>query len=363
MMYRFLSNRRQHWRLACWLLLIAAMGWAPLATAANCTSSSATMTLPDVTITSANMQIGTVLATSSPVTITFSCSGLPVTTSQQADYTATIQAGQSLATLDATNNPAGPGITFKTNITGVALLVTASPVQATSQSGNVNDGPNKYAGYPVGSVTAPGSASQGSYTGTIAETFIGQLIVTGNNVGTGTITGKNLIPFWWYVSGGSQYSSSIALGTYLVLGSSKVRTGSCSVNTNSQNLTVTLPDINAAALVGTGSTGGKTGFNINLTCKSSTKDVYITMTASNPSSTTGVVLPTSGAGYAGNVGVQILNGSGTAVDVSGTTSQLVATSTNNGGLSIPFYAQYYQTGSPVTSGQVSATVTFVMNYQ
>jgi len=346
--------------IALGLLVLLGLAWSSLAAAANCTSSSATMTLPDVTITSSNMPIGTVLATSAPVTIAFTCTGLPVTTSRPADYIATIQAGQTLATLDATNNVNGPGITFKiTGVSGVALLVTASPVQATSRSGDVEDGPNKYAGYPVGSVTAPAGSSAGSYGGTFTETFIGQLIVTGNNVTTGTIAGKNLIPFWWYISGGSQYSSSISLGTNLVLGSSKIKSSSCSVNLDSQNLTVTLPNITTSAL-NASLTAGKTPFNINLNCKSSNKDIYITMTASNPGAATGVALS---SGSAGNVGVQILSGGGTAVDVTGTTPQHIATSTPNGAYSIPYYAQYYRTATPVTAGQVSATVTFVMTYQ
>ncbi|RDI97219.1 fimbrial protein [Dyella solisilvae] len=356
------SRGRSRW-LAYLVLMVAGCGWSSLAAAANCTASSATMTMPDVVITATNQTVGTVLATSSPVTIAFTCTGLPVTTTRSADYIATIQAGQSLATLDATNNPNGPGITFATNIPGVALLVTASPVQATSLSGNVNDGPNKYAGYPVGSVTAPAGSVQGSYGSTFTETFVGQLIVTSTTVGTGTITGKSLIPFWWYVSGGSQYSSSINMGASLMLANSTIRSGSCSVNTDSQNLSVNLPSIIASAFTGGGAVGSKIPFNINLTCKSASKNVLITMTASNPGPQTGVILSTTGSGYANNVGVQVFNNAGTPVDVTGGSSQRIATSTSKGPLSIPYTVQYYQTGSPVSAGQVNATLTFVMSYQ
>lgn len=348
------------------LLLLAGitLGWAPRAAAANCTSAPATITMPDVILPSTTPAVGSEIATSAPVTIVFTCTGLPIST-RPADYIATIQAGQNLAPLDNTNVAAGPGITFKTNITGLALKVTASPTPASSQSGNVDDGPNSKAGYPVGSVTAPSGAAIGSYGGTVSATFVGHLMVTGPiTIGSGQLSAITLIPFWWYISGGSQNSSSTQLaGVNLYLAASTVRSGSCSVNTDSQNLTVTLPDISAAALKGTATTGGKTPFNINLTCKSSTKDVIVTMTASNPSSTQGVVLPTTGGGYAGNVGVQILSGSNAAVDVTGATGQTVATSSSNGPLSIPYYAQYYQTSSPVTSGQVAATITFVMTYK
>ncbi|WP_266183684.1 fimbrial protein [Dyella humicola] len=365
MMFRSSRTRCFAPLLSLLLVMGGALGWAPLAAAAaNCTAGPATITMPDVILPSTTPTVGSEIATSAPVTIVFTCSGLPISNSA-ADHIATIQAGQTLAPLDATNVTTGPGITFKTNITGLALNVTASPVQATSQSGNVNDGPNKFAGYPVGSVTAPSNAALGSYSGTVSATFVGHLMVTGPiTVGSGQLTGITLIPFWWYISGGSANSSSTQMtAVNLYLGASSVRTGSCSVSTASQNLTVTLPNINAAVLNGTGATGGKTAFNINLTCKSSSKDVLITMTASNPAATKGVVLPTSGAGNAGNVGVQILNGSSAAVDVTGATSQTIATSTSNGTLSVPYYAQYYQTGSPVTAGGVTATVTFVMSYQ
>lgn len=365
MIFRSSRVRRGAQLLSLWLLAAGTLGWTPLAAAAaNCTAGAATITMPDVILPSTTPAVGSEIATSAPVTIVFSCSGLPIST-KPADYIATIQAGQNLAPLDNTNVTAGPGITFKTTITGLALKITASPMQASSQSGNVNDGPNSKAGYPVGSVTAPSGAAVGSYAGAVSATFVGHLMVTGPiTVGTGQLSANTLIPFWWYISGGSANSSSVQMsGVNLYLATSTVRTGSCSVNTDSQNLTVTLPNINAAALTSTGATGGKTAFNINLTCKSSSKDVLITMTASNPASTKGVVLPTSGAGYASNVGVQILNGSSNAVDVSGATSQTVATSSSNGSLSIPYYAQYYQTGSPVAAGQVAATITFVMSYQ
>jgi type 1 fimbria pilin len=348
-----------------WLLLaVATIGWAPLAAAAaNCTTTSQTLTLPDVIVPSTAVTAGTVLATSSPVTMIFSCSGLPVSTSRPADFNATIQAGQTLATLDSTNNTGGPGITFKlTGVSGLALLVTATPVQATSAGGQVSDGPNSNAGYPVGSVTAPAGAAAGSFTGTVAETFTAQLIVTGP-ITVGSIQAINtLIPFWWYIPGGSQDSSSISMNAPLSLATSKVSAGACSVNIASQNLTVVLPSIATSALNGIGTTAGQTPFNVDLTCQSSTKTVLITMTASNPSTTqTGVILPTTGTGFASNVGVQLLNGSGNPVNVRGTAQS--EGKAPAGSLSIPYFAQYYQTGTPVTVGQVNATVTFNITFQ
>lgn len=350
-------------RLTWLLLIIVGTGWAPLAAAAaNCSGASGQMSFPDVTIlTGQSPAVGTVLATSNPVTITFNCTGLPITTKSPNDYIATVQAGQTLATLDATNVPAGPGIRFKTGVTGVALLVTATPVQASSESGNVNDGPNSQAGYPVGSVTAPGGSTVGSYSGSTSATYVGQLIVTGP-ITAGTIKANTLIPFWWYISGGSANSSSVKMSAALTLASSAVKNGACSVNTDSQNLTVQLPAAFSAALGTVGATANQTPFSINFTCLSSNQKLVIAMTASNPStSVTGVVLPTTGTGYASNVGVQILNGSGAAVNVRGSTQTPIAITA--GTMSIPYFARYYRTGSPISAGQVSATITFVVTYQ
>ncbi len=334
-------------RLGCLLMLALGLGWMPgkAAAAVNCSSSSQSVTLPNVSV-SPSTPVGTLLGSPQTVTMSYSCSGLPYDNSTQGQ-TVTIQAGGTLAPLDSTNNPNGPGITFKTNVAGIALRVTASPVQASSNS-CLRCGPGSSAGFEDGTITYPSSGT--------SESFTLQLIKTGP-VTPGTITGINLIPFWWYIYG---KTNSVSLNANLILnGGTQVSLLACSVNTDSQNLTVTLPTVSTGALATSGATAGRTPFKINLTCQSGLT-VSITMSTANPASATGVIAPTTGSSYAKNVGVQVLNSGGTPVTFN--SAQTVGASPN-GTLTIPFFAQYYATAAPTGSGQVAGTATFTMSYQ
>ncbi|GAB2563020.1 hypothetical protein ISP15_05760 [Dyella jejuensis] len=360
-----IPSRRARW-LSALLLVAAAAGWTPLAFAAhrpqapNCTASNLTLALSSTTV-EPQATVGTLLGSPTSGTIVFTCSGLPAS-SATADHTATIQAGQNLATLASTNVPAGPGITFATNLSGIGVLITGSPTPATSQSGNVDDGPTSTAGFPVGSVVAPSNESTGNFTGTVSEAFTAQLIVTGpiSAASIGSINANTLIPFWWYIPGGSEDSTSMNLDAGVVLsGGTAVGLQACSVSTDSQNKTVTLPTVSSDALTGTGATAGTTAFNISLTCEPGAT-ASITMTTANPATATGVIAPTTGTGYAKNVGVQILNSS--LAPITFNTAQSLG-ATPNGSLTIPYYAQYYVTKTPISAGLVTGTVTFTMSYQ
>ncbi len=61
--------------------------------------------------------------------------------------------------------------------------------------------------------------------------------------------------------------------------------------------------------------------------------------------------------------MQLLGGesSATPVDVEGATPTLF-TATNAGTLNLPYFAQYYQTGTPVGAGPVTATVNYTIAY-
>jgi hypothetical protein len=108
--------------------------WTPrahAATAPNCTASSATLSLPSPIVVQPNAATGPISGAVGTASITFFCSGLPASNAT-ADLTATIQAGQTLATLDPTNVKNGPGITFATGITGLAP--PARPVMCRARS-------------------------------------------------------------------------------------------------------------------------------------------------------------------------------------------------------------------------------------
>lgn len=339
------------------------------AKAANCQSSSATLSFPGTVTVPSNLAVGQSLGVTGTATITFTCSGLPVTTGSTADHTATIQAGQYLATLDPTNNTAGPGITFATSLSGIAVLVKASPVQATSQA-CLACGPTSTAGYVPGSVTAPSNARAGSYSGTVVANYTAQLIKTGP-ITPGTITSNQLIPFWWYIAGGSQDSTSISLSTYLVLPTITVSAPACTVSSASKNISVSLPSVQASALSSSGQTAGSTPFNIALTgCPSGVKSVTAYFNSSaNVDTNTGNLINN---GTAKNVEVQLLNGPGSTTASAFSPILLTgaqATAQNSGQFAVNasgaatmnYYAQYIATAA-AAAGSVNTSVTFTIAY-
>jgi type 1 fimbria pilin len=230
------------------------------------------------------------------------------------------------------------GTLYTTNVAGISLLLTTTPNQITSSNSSL--------GTMLYSATS------------LSTTFTAQLVKTGA-VTPGTLNSISLLYFKNYTSGYTV--SSTQYGGLTLNAGTQVLTASCSVNTASQNMTVTLPTVSSTALSTPGSTAGRTPFNIDLTCQTG-QTVSITMNTSNPATPTGVVAPTTGTGYATGAGVRILNSASSPITF-GTAQSLGASP--NGALTIPYYAQYYNTNSSgaVGAGKVSATVTFTMSYQ
>ncbi len=365
-------------RLFVWLsLALAAIGWAPLAAAAgptNCTASSATLSLPSSVSIQPNAPTGPIAGATGTATITFTCSGLPATTSRSADYTAVIQAGQYLATLDSTNNTNGPGITFATNVTGLALLVTATPVQATSNA-CLACGPTSTAGYVPGSVVAPAGTSQYGYTGTVTANYTGQLVKTISGAITpGTLNAINLIPFWWYIPGGSVASTSTSLNASLNLAAMTVTVPACTISAGN-NFTVGLPAVGATALAASGQVAGRTPFSIVITgCPNGVSVATNVFSGGSVDNATGNLKNTiaSGSGGARRVEVQLLNGAGSSNAAAYSAinlSQTTAAAQNSGlynivnnAVTLNYYAQYYATGA-ATAGSVQSSVQYTITYQ
>jgi type 1 fimbria pilin len=362
---------RSPWRRLGLLLLALAMlmGYGPraLAAATTCTSPGGTLQLQPVTVPQ-NAPVGSLVGSPASVTVTFTCSNLPYSQPTAPSYysdTATIQAG-NLAKADPTDNPnSGNGIMFATNLAGLALQLTASPVQASDGTG-LRSGPGSSRGFEPGAVTAPSSAWQciqswllgclqygGTYNGSVSETFTAQLVVTGP-VTTGTLSAINLMQFNWYIYGISPSQGYFAT---LTLGSSTVKAAACSIAVDPT--VVTLPAVTAATFTGKGATTGQTPFNVQLNCQAGTKLAITLATANQQTGTSSVIAPTTGNGYAGNVGVQVLDGSGNPVTFGTAISEGTTTS---GAMNLPFYARYYQTAAGVTAGAVAATATYTLTY-
>jgi len=373
------NNQGMRWaRLSALLMLVllAFMGWAPSALAAGpaCSANSATLTMPSSITVQPFAPIGPISGATGTATITFSCSGLPASKSTP-DYTATIQAGQFLAPLDATNNTNGPGITFATSIPGLAVLVTASAVQATSNS-CLACGPTSTAGYVPGSIVAPSNSKVNAYSGSFSAVYTAQLMkTTAGAVSSGTITTNQLIPFWWYIPGGSVNSTSAALNAYLVLPNITITVPTCNISTGA-NQTVTLPTVDSRLLATSGATAGLTPFYITISnCPAGASIATNTFSGGTIDSNTGALSNTTSsknnAGGAANLEVQFLNGPGgsnnpgSVINLSQSTASAQGTSTYplvNNGATLNYYAQYLATGA-VTAGVFTATVQYSITYQ
>jgi type 1 fimbria pilin len=227
------------------------------------------------------------------------------------------------------------GLLYPTSISGISLLLT-------QVGGTLSNG---------------GTLVQATFSNpNVTATFTAQLEVTGT-VTPGTGTSINLLTFEDFTSGTT--NSSTSYGS-LTSGTFTVASPACTVSAGSVNMTVKLPDIFANALTATGATAGKTGFNINLNCQFGTTSptLAVTMTTANAQSgVNGVVAPSTGG--ASNVGVQLLNSTSTPIVFN---QAQVQTSVANGAVAIPYFAQYYATGTPIGAGNVTATVTFNLTY-
>ena len=212
----------------------------------------------------------------------------------------------------------------------------------------------------------PNELVNGGYTFSIGYAL--QLVVTGTVTNGGTLSGQ--LGVWQmiyytcaqYNNGGNcptpQWVAAMnPLATFLTSSVTFVP-GTCKAAVNPT--VVTLPTVYASAFPGTGTTTGQTPFNVQLTC-SGKANLAITLAASNPQAgATGVIAPTNGSGYAQNVGVQLLDGSGNPVNFS---TAISAGQTTNGAFNVPFYARYYQIAPGATAGQVTATATYTLTYQ
>jgi type 1 fimbria pilin len=198
----------------------------------------------------------------------------------------------------------------------------------------------------------------------------GVLPSNGNQIPAGTILGQ-----WQFNNlcisnpqfdkkGNFSCGTNAAVKTVIIFQSGGVTftASTCNVSAGSQNVTVTLPSIAASALGAVGATAGTTRFGINLTGCSPNLVVHATLSTSNPyTGISGVIAPTTGAGYASGVGIQILQTDG-ATPVTFDAPFLTGT-TNVANYAFNLYARYYQTATPVTPGQVQATATYTLTYQ
>ncbi|HBI8019073.1 type 1 fimbrial protein subunit FimA [Escherichia coli] len=145
----------------------------------------------------------------------------------------------------------------------------------------------------------------------------------------------------------------------------EVVNAACAVDAGSVDQTVQLGQVRTASLKQDGATSSAVGFNIQLndcdTDVASKAAVAFLGTTIDTSHTNVLALQSSAAGSATNVGVQILDKTGTALALDGA-SFSAQTTLNNGTNTIPFQARYYAIGA-ATPGAANADATFKVQYQ
>lgn len=316
-------------------------------------TSSGSLTLGNVTVPP-GAAVGTLLGTPVQLTMGFTCTDVPDNSSGNNVY---VQA-EVMAARDA-SDPLANAIVFSTTIPGIGVRLTGSPDEVHARA-CLRCGPEQKPGFEIGPLERRCTGPWWNYecTATGSQTFRAQFVKTGL-VTPGTVSGAQLLRFWWYEYGST--ASSGPMDTSLTLnGGARISTVTCTVNTNSRNMTVTLPSVAAAQLPGIGATAGDTRFNIQLACPQAGVSTSIAFATSTPQNgAVGVIAPGTAAGTARGVGIQLTTDA--EVPMAFNTAQPVGSSPN-GAWSLPFRARYYRTDSTVGPGRVTGTASFTMTY-
>lgn len=193
----------------------------------------------------------------------------------------------------------------------------------------------------------------------INQSFQLQLVITGPMSGGSQTLPSGQLVTWAFTSGGDPY---FVADTFFIGGSSTI-IQPCTIAVDPT--VVTLPPVTTSTFTSVGTTAGAMPFQIKLTNCPTGNQLGITLSTSNPYTApgvNGVILNTAATQPVGGVGVQLLDANnnnnpvtfGTAIpegQISGAT------------VNLPFVARYYQTGAPVTAGNVTAVATYTLNYQ
>ncbi len=288
-----------------------------------------TITLPD------NLSVGAILWTSAPIV--------------PANYPRLTCAGNtSSGVVGQAGTPAGSDNTlFPTNVPGLSYRLLHP------------DGSSPLHAYPDEIIPA------GSYNFSVATAL--QLVVTGPIAPGSVFDGGQL----------AQWNTDMCNGLYFfgacwgqrstsaveVFNSSGIRFVAPACTIAVDPTVVTLPVVMTSNFNAPGAVAGQTAFHLQLNCPSTAAgaDLAIILATNNPvTGAAGVIANTNGSGFAKEVGVQVLDGTGNPV----TFGTAISAGTATAGLfDIPLNARYYQTGAAVSGGNVKATATYTIIYQ
>lgn len=138
----------------------------------------------------------------------------------------------------------------------------------------------------------------------------------------------------------------------------------CAVDAGSVDQTVQLGQVKTSTLADANKTSSPVGFNIQLDdCNvSSTKTASIIWNGTQGGATNVLALQSSSAGGATNVGIQVLDQTGTPVVFDGATAS-AANTLSTGTNTLPFQARYISLNGGATAGTANADATFKVQYQ
>jgi type 1 fimbria pilin len=203
----------------------------------------------------------------------------------------------------------------------------------------------------------PSPTSVGAINAQISSPFQLQLVITGSvPPGNQTLPTGQLILWDFQLGGGTIFT----VETFRIGGSGAINIiQPCVIAVNPT--TVTLPTVATSAFAGGNSTTGTKPFSIDLTNCPTGNQLGITLNTSNPQpGTTSVIQNTAATSPATGVGVQLLDGAGNPV----TFGNAIPEGTISGAtVNLPFTARYYQSGTTVTPGDVTAVATYTLTYQ
>lgn len=322
------------------LLLLVLSGYAE----ASCNTFNyqpGTVSFPSATITLPNnLYSGLILWTSAPTPVASPLSGT-CSGSTPNGLVNRVPGASSASAGDDTLFPTGiAGLSYRilftgnNNFTNAPSGVHAYPNQP-SGTGNISFSGNAQLQLVITNAIAFGSANPGSISGPIANWDVDGCT-------------------WFFFCGTGDVIDFSASGITFV-------PPACSITTDPT--VVTLPTVYSSAFTGAGSTPGQTPFNVQLNCPSAAvgANLAITLATNSPvAGTPGVIANTAGSGFARNVGVQVLDRNGNPTPFG---TPLSAGAVTAGNFNIQLSARYYQTGAPVTAGQVKATATYTITYQ
>lgn len=342
----------QRWlRLLCGCLLLIAVASVPRAAWATCwfTSGSATtVTFNAGTITlTPSTTVGAVLWTSN----TANPANPPVLNCDGNTN------GGIVNTIAASTPVNGDNTLIPTGIPGISYRLPHP---------DVSNYLALYPNYAVGS-----GSSTYSVTTNLQLVYTGPYLPANNSLLTGQLSQwkidicDNPNFFFGFYVGCNGTVTARPVETFNISATIKIVVPTCNVDPNSVSKTVALPSVTAAQLTAN-PTPGATSFSLQLINCPANQKVFINLNTTSPFvGGTGVIAPTTGTGYASNVGVQILNADGTTpVTFGDDPAQAINTGTTSGSsYAINLFARYYRTATPVTGGSVKGIATYTINYQ